>query len=216
MSLFPIFMKLAGRPALVVGGGELAAGKIDTLLAARAAVTVVSPRLSPKARDAQRGGRFDWVRREFQAGDIRGKTIVFAATGASAVDRAVFAACSDAGVLCNAIDDPEFCDFYAPAIVRRGDLQIAISTNGQSPALAQQIRQELEARFDPSWEKRIAELGCHRRAILASLPSREERVQVLHAQARAESRKARGGLLGRAAVVVQKWLESEDDGVPLI
>jgi precorrin-2 dehydrogenase/sirohydrochlorin ferrochelatase len=216
MALFPIFVKLAGRPALVVGGGGLAAAKIETLLASGAVVTVIAAEISSPILARSDQGEIEWVRRDFENADVLGKVIVFAASGVREIDRAVFAVCTEAGVLCNAIDDPQYCDFYSPAIVRRGDLQIAISTNGQSPALAQQIRQELETRFDPSWKDRIAELGSRRREVLRSMAAGEERVRTLHAQASAELRRTREGLIARTAAAVQKWLNTEDERDPLI
>jgi len=122
MSLFPIFVKMAARPALVVGGGTLAEPKIEALLCAGAAVTVVAPRLVPSVVARSDRNEVEWIRRTFQGSDVVGNAIVFAATGVREIDRSVFTACGDARVWCNAIDDPEYCDFYAPAIVRRGDL----------------------------------------------------------------------------------------------
>ena len=213
MSLFPIFVKLAGRPALVVGGGALALAKVEALLAAEAAVTVVAREVRKEISEQE---RLVWLRREFDANDVHGRAIVFAATGKREVDRKVFAICEAAGVLCNAVDDPEYCDFYSPAIVHRGDLQIAISTNGQSPALAQQIRQELETRFDAGWSTRIAELGRKRREVLATVPAGPERIAALHSQARTALSAQRAGFLHRVRTSVWEWLSREDDRVALI
>ena len=215
MSLFPIFVKMAGRPALVVGGGMLAVSKIEALLEAGARVTAVAPAAANRFVEWQRRGEIEWLSREFQASDAQGKTIVFAATGKRDIDRSVFALCRAAGVWCNAIDDPEYCDFYSPAIVRRGDLQIAVSTNGQSPALAQQIRQELEVRFDISWCERIAELGRQRRAVMTTTEAGAERAAILHEQARAAIRTQTSGAR-RVGAAVWKWLNTEDEKVALI
>lgn len=215
MSLFSIFVKMAGRPALVVGGGELAVAKIEALLAAGAAVTVVAPEARASVLEQHQRGEIEWLCRGFDAGDAGGKTIVFAATGKREIDRDVFDACYKAGVLCNAIDDPEYCDFYSPAIVRRGDLQIAISTNGQSPALAQQIRRELEVRYDASWSERLSDLGRRRREVLATFPPGPERTAILHAHAR-EAMSARSkGTVRRVAARVLKWFNTEDDKVAI-
>ena len=168
MSLFPIFVKLDGRAALVVGGGALAEAKIAALLESHAAVRVVAPKVSEAIERWTGEDRVAWHRREFAPSDVADADIVFAATGRREVDRAVTAAARQARVLVNAVDDPDFCDFYMPAIVRRGDLQIAVSTNGRSPALAQQLRQHLEAQFGPDWAQRVSALGERRLQILAA------------------------------------------------
>ncbi len=216
MGLFPIFVKMAARPALVVGGGPLAAAKIESLLMAGAAVTVVASEVTQEIARRSESGEIDWLERGFQESDVKGKVIVFAATGVRESDRAVFPACVNAGVWCNAIDDPEYCDFYMPAIVRRGDLQIAISTNGQSPALAQQIRKDLEMKFDASWSAKLQHLGRRRRQVLATFAPGEERTSMLHEQARAALAPARNGIVRRSAVAVRNWLNREDDKVALI
>src|ERR1035438_7936052 len=143
MPLFPIFPKLTGRLCIVIGAGNLAESKIESLLAANAAVTVVAPHASPRIVSLAEGGEISWHQREFASGDLSGQFLVVAATNIPAVNRAVFAEAESTGVLINAVDDPPFCDFYFPSVVRRGDLQIAISTAGHSPALAQRLRQEI-------------------------------------------------------------------------
>jgi len=141
--LFPIFLKLKSRLAVVVGGGEVAAGKIDGLCRAGAKVRVVAPELHASFLEPIRSGKVEWVAREFQPQDLAGATLVVAATSAPGVNAAVFREAEARGLLCNAVDDIENCHFYYGSIVQRGDLQIAISTNGKSPALAQRLRQEL-------------------------------------------------------------------------
>ena len=167
MSLFPIFVKLDGRAALVVGGGALAEAKIVALLESHAAVRVVAPKVSEAIDRWIAERNVVWHGREFAPADVADADIVFAATGRAEIDRAVAAAARQARVLVNAVDDPAFCDFYMPAVVRRGDLQIAISTNGHSPALAQQLRQHLESQFEAAWAERLSELGERRRQVMA-------------------------------------------------
>ena len=177
---FAAFLKLAGRPVLVVGGGSLAEVRLEKLLPAQADVVVVAPESSIRVALLAQAGQLRWLRRKFRQSDVKGKWAVFAATGKREVDRAVFAACDRRGVLCNAMDDPDYCHFYVPAIVQRGDLQIAVSSNGQSPALAQQIRRDLEKQFDDSWALRVEELGDERRRILARVPPGDTRRRLLH------------------------------------
>jgi precorrin-2 dehydrogenase / sirohydrochlorin ferrochelatase len=178
-SLFPLFLKLEGRPCFVVGAGAIAASKISSLIEAGARVTVVAPRASDELRRLAEDGKFRWLERTYEAGDLDGVFLVIAATSDSAVNRAVFLDAQRLGILCNAVDDPPHCDFYFPAVVRRGDLQIAISTAGQSPALAQRLRREFEEVFDESAGEWVRFVGDLRREILATHPPSEERKQLL-------------------------------------
>jgi siroheme synthase-like protein len=162
MSLFPIFVKLEGRLVVVVGGGEIAAGKIDGLLRAGARVRVIAPEVHAWFAEPIRNRKIEWVPRKFEAGDISGATLVIAATSAPGVNASVFREAEARGILCNAVDDIENCHFYYGSIVQRGDLQIAISTNGKSPALAQRLRQELEQQFGPDYEVWLEWLGAAR------------------------------------------------------
>src|SRR5205085_9423304 len=111
----------------------LAQSKIEALVRAGAAVSVIAPHARSTVAHLAADGRVRWLRRGFQCGDVQQEKLVFAATGIQAVDRAVAQECQLRRVPCNAVDDPPYCDFYTPAVVQRGDLQIAISTNGQSP-----------------------------------------------------------------------------------
>ena len=184
MSLFPIYLKLEGRAALVVGGGALAEAKVWALLEAGAEVRVVATEVSAPIRAWADAGRIKWIEREFFATDAADVVLVFAATGKRKADRTVAELARRFRVPVNAVDDPDFCDFYMPAIVRRGDLQIAISTNGLSPALAQQIRQRLEQEFSDDWTRRVSELGERRRQIIASTEAGPQRTEQLQQIAR--------------------------------
>ena len=134
MSLFPMFLKLDGRRCLVVGAGSVAEAKIESLLATEAAVRVVAPKATPKVREWARAGRIEWEAREYGLGDLLGVFLVIAATGSPALHDEIYAEARRRGVLCNAVDEPERCDFYFPAVVRRGELQIAISTGADGDA----------------------------------------------------------------------------------
>jgi len=162
MSLFPIFVKLEGRLVVVVGGGEIAAGKIDGLLRAGARVRVIAPEVHASFAEPIRNRKIEWVPRKFEEGDISDATLVIAATSAPGLNASVFREAEARGILCNAVDDIENCHFYYGSIVQRGDLQIAISTNGKSPALAQRLRQELEQQFGPEYEVWLEWLGAAR------------------------------------------------------
>ncbi len=180
MSLFPIFLKLTGRPAVVVGGGHLAESKIASLHAANAQVTVIAPAARESIAEMAANGDVAWHRRTYAAGDLAGSFVAVAATNDPAVNRAVFAEAEAAGILCNAVDDPPFCDFYFPSVVRRGDLQIAISTAGQSPALAQRLRKEINALLPLDAGDWLSELGNLRREVLQLEPLNDARKELLH------------------------------------
>jgi uroporphyrin-III C-methyltransferase/precorrin-2 dehydrogenase/sirohydrochlorin ferrochelatase len=164
--LFPIFVKLAGRSVLLVGGGRVGESKIAGLLASGAAVTVVAPRATASIAKWATEGKLRWQARAFQPADLDGMALVVAAVPAD-VATAIFAEARSRGILCNSVDDPDHCDFYYGAVVNRGDLQIAISTNGQSPALAQRLRQELEHQFGPEYADWLARLGDARLEMFA-------------------------------------------------
>ncbi len=180
MSLFPIFLKLAARPCVVVGAGSIAESKIESLLAAEASVMVIAPEALPRVRAWASGGEIVWLQREYRAGDLAGAFLCVAATASAAVNRAVFAEAGERDVLCNAVDDPPFCDFYFPSVVRRGELQIAISTAGESPALAQRLRKEINAALPLDTGEWLMELGRLRREVTAVEPVGEERKLLLH------------------------------------
>lgn len=186
MDLFPIFLKIAARPCVVVGAGNLAESKIESLRAAHARVTVIAPKASPRIVDLAAGGEIEWRQREYAAGDLSGSFLVIAATDAPAVNRAVYAEAVENNVLCNAVDDPPFCDFYFPSVVRRGDLQIAISTAGASPALAQRLRKEINAQLPLDAGDWLTDLGNLRREVTQAEPLNEERRWLLHQLAQRE------------------------------
>ena len=121
-----------------------------------------------------------WEQRAFEFADLDGVFMVIAATNSRELNAAIFNEARQRNILCNVVDDPEYCDFYYPAVVRRGDLQLAISTNGQSPALAQRIRRELEIQFGPEYGEWLEQLGKIRQQLFASRMTPEERRQLLH------------------------------------
>lgn len=175
LNFFPIMVRLDGRKCLVVGGGKVATEKIAGLLTHGAEVTVVSPRATPTIQRQARTGILRWNKRSFKPSDVKGAFLAIAATNSSAVNSAVFRASRKHGVLCNAVDDPENCDFFYPAVVRRGPLQIAISTNGQSPAAAARLRRELEKQFGPEWGEWLKHIGHARTSVLRTLKSTRSR-----------------------------------------
>jgi siroheme synthase-like protein len=179
-SLFPIFVKLEGRLVVVVGGGKIAEGKLAALLNAGARIRLIAPSITSQIAEWVRFGKIDWLPKEFSRGDLRDGFLVIAATSAPGVNESVFREAESARVLCNAVDDIEHCHFYYGAVVQRGDLQIVISTNGKSPALAQRLRQELETQFGAEYETWLQWLGAAREALRAANFDAEATKDVLH------------------------------------
>jgi precorrin-2 dehydrogenase/sirohydrochlorin ferrochelatase len=180
MSLFPIYLKLTARRCLVVGAGSIAESKIQSLRDAEADVTVVATRASAVVQQLAANGEIKLHLREFIDSDIEGNFLVVAGTDVPEVNRAVFAGAERRNILVNAVDDPPYCDYYFPSIVKRGDLQIAISTAGESPALAQQLRKELNEQLPRDLGPWLMELGRLRREVLGMEPLGETRKLLLH------------------------------------
>jgi precorrin-2 dehydrogenase / sirohydrochlorin ferrochelatase len=185
--MFPIFLKLEGRRCLVVGAGTIAEGKIRGLLQAGASVEVVAPWAAPQIQEWFGQGVLNWKARVFEPRDLDQVSIVVAATPSREVNTQIFQEARLRNVLCNSVDDPENCDFYYPAVVQRGDLQIAISTSGRSPALAQRLRQELEEQFGPEYETWLQELGAARDHMFVANMDVEARRKLLHELASREA-----------------------------
>ena len=189
-NLFPMFMKLEGKQCLVVGAGKVGEPKIGGLLETRARIRVVALDASPAVREWARAGRIDLELRGFAAGDLDGVFLAVVATSSRTLNERVYHEAQKRGVLCNVVDVPDLCDFFYPAVVRRGDLQIAVSTAGQSPSLAQKICQQLEKQFGPGYAAWVAELGETRRVILASDLDKERKLALLHSLASREAAEA--------------------------
>ncbi|MDO8473805.1 MAG: bifunctional precorrin-2 dehydrogenase/sirohydrochlorin ferrochelatase, partial [Dehalococcoidia bacterium] len=144
---YPIFVDIEGRRCLVVGGGEVAERKVESLLQCGARVTVVSPRLTEGLSAFKKSGAIDVHLREYRDGDTKGVVLVIAATDDNGVNAIVSREGSGAGIPVNVVDDPDKSTFIVPSVFKRGDIAIAISTGGKSPALARRMRVELEKVF---------------------------------------------------------------------
>jgi precorrin-2 dehydrogenase/sirohydrochlorin ferrochelatase len=200
-SLFPMFVKLAGRRCLVVGAGKVGEPKIGALIDTGARIRVVAIDASPAVREWAREGKIEVELRPFSADDLAGIFFTVVATASSSLNESIYREAQRRGVLCNVVDVPEYCDFFYPAVVRRGDLQIAISTAGRSPSLAQKLRQQLEKQFGPGYAAWVAELGETRKLILASDLDKERKLELLHSLA---SREAVEAALEDAPVLAAK------------
>jgi len=157
--LFPVFLKLAQQRCLLVGAGKTMEEKITTLLACGATVMVVAPVATPKIQRLAEAQKLMWLQRRFESQDLDDVFLCVVATSSKPTNRTVFELAQQRGVLCNVVRDGAHCNFYYPAVVKRGPLQIAISTAGHSGALAKRLREELEREFGPEWENWLRWLG---------------------------------------------------------
>jgi precorrin-2 dehydrogenase / sirohydrochlorin ferrochelatase len=188
--LFPMFLKLEGKRCLVVGAGKVGEPKIGGLIDTGARVHVIALRASEMVQGWAHAGKISLELRAFDVDDLDETFLAVVATASRALNESIYRAAQERGVLCNVVDDPEYCDFYYPAVVRRGDLQIATSPNGRSPSLSQKLRQQLERQFGPGYAQWVAELGETRRLVLASDLDPERKKELLHSLASREAVKA--------------------------
>ena len=186
-NLFPMFMKLAAKQCLVVGAGKVGEPKISGLIDTGASVHVVAIAVSGQVREWANAGKIELELRSFSESDLDGKFLAVAATASESLNKLIYREAHRRGVLCNVVDVPEYCDFFYPAVVRRGDLQIAVSTAGQSPSLAQKIRQQLERQFGEGYAEWVEQLGETRRLILASDLDQATKWELLHSLASREA-----------------------------
>jgi siroheme synthase-like protein len=179
-TLFPAFLKLDGRRCLVVGAGPVAEEKIAGLLLTGARLHVVAPRATSQIQRWARARTIRWSSRTYRSLDLGGVFLVIAATGSPDLHARIYREARRRGILCNVVDDPDHCDFYYGAVVRRGALQIAISTGGHSPALAQRLKKEIQQEFGSEYESWLAELGKARKKLFAKKIPAEQRRALLH------------------------------------
>lgn len=180
MSLLPIFLKLEGRRCLLVGAGTVALDKIGSLLKTGLRLRVVAPQAKPEVRRLADQGKLELIERPFESSDLDGNYLVIAATDSPEVNAAVYQGAVERGILCNSVDDIPNCDFFFGSVVSRGDLQIAISTSGESPAVAQRLRREIDAQLPEDLGPWLERLGELRRKVLEIHPRGEERKALLH------------------------------------
>jgi precorrin-2 dehydrogenase / sirohydrochlorin ferrochelatase len=185
-----MFVKLEGKRCLVVGAGKVGEPKIGGLIETGARVHVVALEASEAVHQWARTKRITLEIRAFTPADLDGTFLAIVATASRDLNSSIYHQAQRRGILCNVVDVPEYCDFYYPAVVRRGDLQIAISTNGQSPSLAQKLRQQLERQFGPGYARWVAELGETRKLVLASDLDPKRKSDLLHSLASREALKA--------------------------
>ena len=186
-NLFPMFMKLTGKRCLVVGAGKVGEPKIAGLIDTGAHVRVVTLEAGELVREWAQEGKIELELRPFSSSDLDGIFLAVVATASSTLNQQIFREAEQRGVLCNVVDVPDLCDFFYPAVVRRGDLQIAISTAGKSPSLAQKLRQQLEQQFGVGYATWVMELGETRKLVMTSDLGKERKLELLHSLASKEA-----------------------------
>jgi precorrin-2 dehydrogenase/sirohydrochlorin ferrochelatase len=176
---YPIFLNLKSKRAVVIGGGSVAARKILGLLEAQARVVVVAEQIDDVLETRCKNSNTEFIEAKYSKDYLVGASIVFAATNRRKINEQIYRDCQQLEILCNVADDPELCDFFVPAVVKRGDLQIAICTEGDYPAYAGHIRKKLEDIFTEKHGQFLAELEIIRRQVLETVTDSAERNSLL-------------------------------------
>lgn len=178
---YPIYLTLDGRRVVVIGGGEVAERKVESLLGTGASITVISPDVTARIESLAQEEKIQLHRRVFQTGDCAGAALIFSATDDAHVSAAVFHEASQIGALVNTADQPNLCDFIMPAVMRRGDIAIAVSTGGSSPALAAQLRDRISSVIGPEYSELAELLSSVRQEIRRRVPDVQQRT-ALHSR----------------------------------
>ena len=167
MKYYPVYLDIRGRSCLVVGGGQVGTRKVQTLLKCGAMVRVISPEVTPRLAALAEQGHIELTQRNYQSNDLDRAFLVIGATDNQALNRQIHKDAEAAQRLCNIADQPELCNFVLPSIVNQGDLSIAISTAGKSPAFAKHLRRQLEGLFGPEHGRMLDLMGEIRKRLLA-------------------------------------------------
>ena len=172
---YPVYIQLHEQPCVVIGGGKIAEGKVDGLLAAEAKVTVISPELTPHLQELASQNKLTYISREYRPGDLAGAFLVICATDREEINHQVWQEASANHQLVNVVDDTPRCNFIAPSILRKGDLTIAISTSGKAPALAVRLKERLQEEIGPEYERFLELAGELREPLTRHIPDFETR-----------------------------------------
>ncbi|MFN8473532.1 MAG: bifunctional precorrin-2 dehydrogenase/sirohydrochlorin ferrochelatase [Anaerolineae bacterium] len=215
MQYYPVYLNLVGRRAVVIGGGHIAEGKVENLLAAEACVFVVAPRLTKRLQRLRDEIRISHIAREYQVGDLEGAFIAISATDDRDTNARVWQEAMEHNVLMNVVDDTPHCNFIAPSILRRGDLTVAISTSGKAPAVAVRLREQLETMIGPEYAQFLTLAGAARAPLLARTPDFEERKALWYRLVDSDvfdllRRGDEAGARARIAEILGVWPEKEE------
>ena len=179
MAKYPIYLELASRRVVVIGAGAVAARKAQSLLDAGARLVIVAEHINDILTALCQGTNAKLIQSRHSKDYLVGAVLVIAATGNPQLNRQIYKDCQELEILCNVVDDPQLCDFFVPAVVKRGDLQIAISTEGNCPAYAGHLRKKLEQTFTDKHGEFLAELEAFRRCIIEQVPDPTDRKSLL-------------------------------------
>jgi len=177
--MYPISLKLQDRPCLVVGGGIVAERKVLSLLTAQAKILVVSPKLTVRLKTLVEKGAIKHLSRGYCSEDLKGVDLVICATNDEELNHRVAFDCKKERLLINVVDNPELSTFFLPAVLRRGDLSIAVSTKGKSPLLARKIKEELATHYGPEFAELVDLLGEARIELMKGCPAQQKRKKIL-------------------------------------
>ncbi len=179
MAKYPIFLDLNGRRVVIIGGGSVATRKAETILGTGARLVVVAPRLDDTLRKVCAGTKAELIEGKYLKDYIGGATLVIAATNDEALNKQIYKDCQQLEILCNVVDSPGLCDFYVPAVVQRGDLQIAVGTDGKSPSYAGHLRKKLEKMFTEKHGEFLTSLEAIRGFITDKLTDASQRKAIM-------------------------------------
>ena len=172
---YPVYIQLREQACVVIGGGKIAEGKVDGLLAVEAKVTVISPEITPRLQELAKHNQIAYIARTYQPGDLTGAFIVICATDRAEINHQVWREASANNQLVNVVDDTPRCNFIAPSILRKGDLTIAISTSGKAPALAVRLKERLQRELGPEYGRFLELAGQLREPLAQHIPDFETR-----------------------------------------
>jgi precorrin-2 dehydrogenase/sirohydrochlorin ferrochelatase len=198
---YPAFIDLENRPVLVVGGGTVAERKVETLLETGALVTVVSPEITPQLQEYAHSKRITILQRAFIPSDVEGVSLVISATDDPSTQTSVASIAASKNILVNTVDKPELCTFIVPAILRRGDITVAISTSGKSPSLAAELRARLDRVLTDEFARTATVLGAVRQEVHQQFAGNDDRKRVFDS------------IIGSGIV---EWIAGYDDAAALV
>ena len=179
MAKYPIYLELSGRRVVIIGAGPIAVRKAQTLLATGARLIVIAEQINDMLTTLCSGGNAKLIKSKYSKEYLAGAVLVIAATNKPKLNKQIHKDCQELDILCNVVDEPELCDFFVPATIKRGGLQIAIGTDGHCPAYSGHIRKKLEKIFTDKHGEFLAELETLRKRILENIPDAADRKTLL-------------------------------------
>jgi precorrin-2 dehydrogenase/sirohydrochlorin ferrochelatase len=183
---YPVSLDMTDKRCVIIGGGVVAERKAERLIECGTRVTVVSRTLTPLLEDRKKTNTIEHIDADYEKKTLRGAFMVIGATDRDDVNAQVSQDALSLGILVNIVDDPDRCNFILPSLLQQGDLSIAISTGGKSPALARKIREELQQQYGPEYESLLTIMGSLRKRVLAQGHASEANKAVFEALVRSD------------------------------